>query len=119
MASRLCNYMNFWIFIVIIVVLFILLLTKKTREQVVGICATAVGLDAKKRENKEKILALLQKGSASAQGSGETRELSNSDIREALGVSDRSVIRYMDELEREGKVEQVGNTGRGVLYRLR
>lgn len=89
------------------------------KEKIVGICGAALGLDAKKRENKEKILTLLRKGSASAQGSGETRKLSNSQIREALGVSDRSVIRYMDELEREGKVEQVGNTGRGVLYRLR
>lgn len=58
-----------------------------------------------KRENKEKILALL----------AEKSELSNVDIRESLGISGRSAIRYMDELEREGKVERVGNTGRGVI----
>lgn len=79
-----------------------------------GICATAIGLDAKKRENKEKILELLKKNHSTphqatgVDGTGQAglgnKELSNADIREALGISDRSVIRYMDELEREGKV---------------
>jgi len=27
------------------------------------------------------------------------------------------MFRYMDELEAEGRVEQVGTTGRNVLYR--
>lgn len=97
------------ILIIVGIAVIALLLSRKTRENIVGICAAALGQDARKRENKEKILALL----------GERGELSNSDIREALGVSDRSVIRYMDELEREGKVEQVGNTGRSVTYRLK
>lgn len=83
--------------------------TKQATEKIVGICAAAIGQDAKKRENKEIISALLK----------EKGEMSNSDIRKALGVSDRSVIRYMDELEREGKVEQVGDIGRGVTYRLK
>lgn len=117
-----------------IVIIAVLLLPGRAKEKVVGICQAVMGLDTKKRENKDKILALLgERGSASAfgrtestssetksaQGFGETREVSNSDIREALGVSDRSVIRYMDELEREGKVEQIGNTGRSVIYRLK
>lgn len=97
------------ILIIIGIAVVALLLSRKGRDKIVGICATAIGLDAKKQENKEKIAALLR----------ERGELSNSDIREALGVSDRSVIRYMDELEREGKVEQVGKTGRSVAYRLK
>lgn len=80
---------------------------RRAKDKVVGICASAIGLGAKKRENKEKIPELLR----------ERGPLSNFDIREALGVSDRSIIRYMDELEREGKVEQVGTTGRSVTYR--
>lgn len=107
------------ILIIFGVVIIGLLVFRRTRERVVGICAAAVGLDARKRENKEKILALLRNGSASAQGFGETKELSNSDIREALGVSASSVARYMDELEKEGQVEQVGDTGRNVIYRLK
>lgn len=97
------------ILIIIGIAIIVILLSRKNREKVVGICAAAIGQDAKKRENKEKILALL----------AERRELSNSDIREALGISERSVVRYLDELEKEGKVEQVGSTGRGVQYRLR
>lgn len=97
------------ILIIIGIVIVVLLLTRKGREKVVGICSVALGVDAKKQENKEKIVALLaSRGSAS-----------NSDIREALQVSDRSVVRYMDELEREGKAEQVGTTGRNVVYRLK
>lgn len=97
------------ILIIVGVVIIVLFLMRKTREQVVGICATAIGLDTKKRENKEKIAALLR-------GKG---QLSNAELREALGFSERSVVRYMDELEREGKVEQLGSTGRGVIYRLK
>ena len=73
-----------------------------------GICRVALGQSRKKEERKEKILELLE----------ERGELSNSDIREALGVSRRSVARYLDQLEREGKVEQTGEIGRGVTYRL-
>lgn len=97
------------ILIIIGIVIIVFLLRQKTREKVVGICATAIGVDAKKRERKEKVLELF-----ASRGS-----LNNSDIREALGISDRSVIRYMDELEKEGKVEQVGPTGRSVTYRLK
>lgn len=102
------------ILIIIGIAVVVLLLHRKSRETVAGICAAAIGQDAKKRENKEKILALLREPLDSARGK---RELSNSDIREALGISDRSVIRYMDELEKEGRVEQKGDTGRGVTYR--
>lgn len=101
--------MNTWFFIFIIAVLVILLLMRRTRESIVGICKEAIGLDTKKRGRKEKVLELLR----------ERGELSNSDIREVLEVSERSVVRYMNELEKEGRVEQVGDTGRGVTYRLK
>lgn len=103
------------ILIIIGIAIIVILLTKKTREKVlrpaqdkiVGICSSALDQTVRKNANKEKVLALLvEKG-----------QLSNADIREALGVSERTAVRYMDALEREGKVEQVGNTGRGVLYR--
>lgn len=97
------------ILIIIGVVIIAVLLSRKSREKIVGICATALDQTVRKKANKAKVVTLL----------AEKGELSNSDIREALNVSDRSVIRYMDELEREGKVEQMGNTGRGVVYRLK
>ena len=65
--------------------------------------------DSRTRENLDKIVAMF----------GDKAELGNDDVRDALGVSDRTAVRYMDELERQGKVEQVGQTGRGVTYRLK
>lgn len=97
------------ILIIIGIAVVVILLTKKTREGVKGICATALDQTVRKNANKEKIAALL----------AERGELGNSDIRKALGVSERTAVRYMDELEREGKVEQVGDTGRGVQYCLK
>ena len=87
----------------------VLIFSRSARQKVVGICKVALGQTARKQENKEKVLELLQ----------ERGELSNSDIREVLGVSPRTAVDYMDELEEEGKVEQVGDIGQGVVYRLK
>jgi len=59
-----------------------------------------------KEENKEKILGIF-----SAQSS-----ITNNDVEKMLGVSDATATRYLDELEEEGKVRQVGKTGRHVYY---
>jgi len=101
-----------YIFILIIIVLIavvVMLMWKKTRESVAGICASALDQTVRKNSNKEKILEFLQN----------KNEAGNDDIREHLGVSRRSVARYLDELESEGKVEQVGDIGRSVTYRLK
>jgi len=76
-------------------------------EEVVGICQAALERSSQKEARKAQALALLQ----------EKGELGNVEIRQALGVSRQSVARYMTELEGEGRVEQVGDVGRGVLYR--
>lgn len=61
----------------------------------------------RKEENKEKILALFT-----------TQEkVANNDIEKLLGVSDATATRYLSELEQEGKLVQIGTTGRGVEYR--
>ncbi len=62
-----------------------------------------------KADNLEKILAAFDK-SPSSQG------MTNDDIQKLIGVSDATVTRYMDELEKEGKVRQVGATGKYVYY---
>lgn len=98
------------------IIIVAVLLTQSGRERVKGICAAVVGVDAKKRENKERILKLFEMAPSTSLGN---KSISNADIRSALGISERSVVRYMDELEREGKVEQVGPTGRSVSYRLK
>ena len=87
----------------------VLVFSRSAKEKVVGICKVAFGRSDKKRENKNKILELLK----------EKSEMSNSEIREALGVSPKTAVNYMDELEREEKIEQVGAIGQNVHYRLK
>ena len=93
----------------------VLLLSRYAREQVekrakeaIGICEYALDQTVHKRGNKEKIIALLE----------ERGEAHNAEIRELLEISRRSAARYMTELEQEGRVEQIGDVGRGVTYRL-
>jgi predicted HTH transcriptional regulator len=74
-----------------------------------GICKTTMEATSAKETLKEQIKVLLR----------EKGELGNSDIRETLGVPSRTVVRYLDELEDEGKVEQIGASGHNVKYRLK
>src|SRR3989338_5911357 len=92
--------------VILSIAIIAVLLSRKSREKIVGICVTAMDQTVRKNGNKEKILKLLASQS----------EASNADIRETLGVSRQSVARYMDELERERKVEQIGHSGQGVTY---
>ncbi|MEX0916900.1 MAG: DUF977 family protein [Candidatus Paceibacterota bacterium] len=89
--------------------LVLLLMLPKSRDKVIGICQSALESTSQKEERKERIISLLE----------ERQEITNTDVRETLGVSARSAVRYLDELEKEGRVEQVGATGHAVRYRLR
>jgi len=40
----------------------------------------------------------------------------NDDIQRILGVSDATATRYLEALEKEGLIRQVGGKGRGVYY---
>ena len=79
------------------------------KEEFVGICKSAVETASQKEARKESVLALLH----------ERGELGNSEIRAMLGVASRTAVRYLDELEAEGKVEQIGKIGHSVTYRLK
>ncbi|MBI2122377.1 MAG: HTH domain-containing protein [Candidatus Sungbacteria bacterium] len=79
------------------------------KEEFVGICRSAVETASQKEGRKQKALAMFADKPA----------LSNAEIREALGVSSRTAVRYLDELEAEGKVKQVGKIGHAVTYRLK
>ena len=62
----------------------------------------------RKAENKKKVLQLFkQKG-----------KVVNDDVEKLLGVSNATAERYLDELEKEGKLIQHGNTGKSVFYTL-
>ena len=46
-------------------------------------------------------------------------EASNDAVERLLGVSNNTAERYLDELEKQGKLRQIGQTGRNVVYRKR
>jgi len=87
--------MNPYIFVIGILVGAVVV-WRPARRRVVEVYGFAVEQLVKRKQNKEKILELLGIG----------KELSNAEIREQLGISSRSVVRYMNQLEKEGKVEQ-------------
>jgi len=59
-----------------------------------------------KTENKQKILAFVQVHS----------KIQNNDVEKLVGVSNATAERYLDELEKEGKLTQHGVIGQGVFY---
>jgi predicted transcriptional regulator YheO len=78
-----------------------------------GLAEYNAKLQAKKEENKEKILEMLAQSPST--GSGQAR-VGNRDIAKKLNMSRINVIRYLDELENEGKAKQVGKAGKSVFY---
>ncbi|MDP2593174.1 MAG: hypothetical protein Q8P52_00790 [bacterium] len=60
-------------------------------------------------ENKEKIMGLFSQKS----------QIANDDVESLLSVSDASATNYLNSLEEEGKIVQIGKTGRAVEYRQR
>lgn len=59
-----------------------------------------------KTENKQKILAFVQ----------EHEKIQNNDVEKLTGVSNATAERYLDELEKEGKLAQHGEIGQSVFY---
>ena len=65
--------------------------------------------EARKAENKKKILEFIQ-----ANG-----KIQNNDVEKLAEVSNATAERYLDELEKEGKLTQHGVIGQGVFYTLK
>lgn len=59
-----------------------------------------------KEKDKEQIYGLLETNT----------RLTVGQVEQMLGIPESSATRYFDELEKEGKVRQVGATGAGVHY---
>ena len=104
------------LFILILTALFVIYAHREGKrhgtrvsEELVGICKSALETGSKKEAKKQKVLDLFR----------QKFELSNHEIRQVLGVSSRTAVRYMDELESDGLVEQVGRIGHAVIYRLK
>lgn len=96
--------MNNTLFILLVVAVFIIIYLLATRNS-----QPLNPRTQRKEENKDKILTLLR----------EQESITNNNVEKLLGVSDATATRYLNELEQEGKIEQIGKTGRGVKYRLK
>ena len=59
-----------------------------------------------KRKGKQEILRLFT----------DQEEITNNDVESLLKVSDATATRYLDELEKEGRIRQIGTEGRSVYY---
>ena len=87
--------------------------TEKEREEEERCAAQSKGLEEynqKLAERKEKLKSRI------LQLFDHAKEITNSDVGEALNIPSRSAVRYLEELEQEGKIRQVGDIGRGVRY---
>lgn len=62
-----------------------------------------------KQENLAKVLELARTKA----------EIRNDDVEKTLNVSNATAERYLNELEAQGKLEQIGKTGQSVVYRLK
>ncbi|MBI2356137.1 MAG: HTH domain-containing protein [Candidatus Doudnabacteria bacterium] len=61
----------------------------------------------RKEKNLQKIMRFM-----------ETHEqLTNDEVERMLNVSNNTAERYLDELEKQGRLRQIGRTGRSVIYR--
>jgi len=60
----------------------------------------------KKEKAKNKIVELL----------AEKGKISHSDIAKEFKLKRATVVRYLDELEQEGRAKQVGRVGQSVFY---
>lgn len=63
-------------------------------------------MQARKKEAEDKIMALFVS----------REKIDNGDVQELLKISQSSATRYLDDLEAEGKIRQVGKTGKYVFY---
>jgi len=63
--------------------------------------------EKQKKENLDKILTAVR----------ERGTITNNDVEKLLGVSDATATRYLQSLEKEGKLLQIGTTGRSVTYK--
>jgi predicted HTH transcriptional regulator len=81
----------------------------KLTEELVGMSNFTFERSEKRQDNLAKIITLFETDT----------ELTNTEVRKLLGVSSRTAVRYMDELEKQNKVMQVGKIGHTVTYCLK
>jgi len=89
--------------IVVSIIIFFIRAKKRVGQSKDGL----IEMQAKEKEiNKKKILDMLSSRD----------RIANIDVENGLNVSDATATRYLDKLEEEGILRQVGKDGRFVYY---
>jgi len=71
----------------------------------------------RKRKKLDKIMTLFTKKSPNL-SDGQVK-ITNDEVEKFLHVSDATATRYLNTLEKEGKIKQSGKTGRSAFYTLK
>ena len=95
--------MNYLILIIVVAIVVYAIFAVRKKENII------FGQMKRKRENKEKILEFLESN----------EKIANNDVEKMLKVSDATATRYLNELEKEQKIRQIGKTGNAVYYVLK
>lgn len=95
--------MNYFFLIVVAVIGIALGMYIARRNAKAGFIAKQM---EQKTENKQKVLTFVQTNG----------KIQNNDVEKLVGVSNATAERYLDELEKEGKLAQYGTIGQGVFY---
>jgi Fic family protein len=81
-------------------------------------------LKERTEERKKEILEMMkreeehQKALMGCDLEVEVKGIASSDVEELLGVEGKTARKYLNELEKENKIKQVGERGQGVYYIL-
>ncbi len=98
----------------------------KSSEALAGLRKEAQeALEERTEKRKEQIvemikeLAVQQKIVESCDIENKKKGVERTDVEKRLGVSRSTALRYLNELEKEGKIKQVGLSGKRVFYVLK
>jgi len=87
-------------------------------ETLRGVCGGSnkdddkTGIIKDQEEEKEKNLAKIREYLKVKE------KVTNEEIQKLLGISDATVARYFNDLEKEGIIKQVGEVGKSVYYEI-
>ena len=73
-------------------------------------------IQATKRKRLDKIMAAIEGKGPTTLKLRRVNAITNDEVEKLLRVSDATATRYLDTLEKEGRVRQEGKTGRSVVY---
>jgi len=72
-----------------------------------------LAIQSRKRKKLDKVMTLFLKNK---NGSTSSPQVTNDEVEKFLHVSDATAERYLNILEKENKIKQVGKTGKAVTY---